>query len=85
MECRDIVTPMKVLATLRGKRFTYELVKDAEGMALVRVSGQRNEFFPLDHDKRHSRLFMSTTDQRRVGLEGLMALETMVREVLPRR
>jgi len=75
---------MAIVAKLRTKTWTYEIEDDFGRWVFVRSNGKRFEDFPLDHDKRHARFFLSEKDQRRVGLDGLTALEKLARKVLDR-
>ncbi len=76
---------MIVQASVRVKNVGYELVRDTlQGWFLVRTKAGKEEYFPLDHDKRHQRFFLEEADQRYVGVDGIVALEKMTREVLRR-
>lgn len=65
-------------------RFTYGLDRHQNEWSFIRASGNREQWFPLDLDKRHGRLFLEPEDQREVGIRGLKALEKMARSVLTR-
>lgn len=53
-----------------------------DGWSFQRTTGRRVERYLLDHDRRHARFFLRPADQRRVGVEGLIALERIARKVL---
>jgi len=76
---------MVIMASLKSHGVTYAIAKDmVQGWFLVRTQRGRDEYLPLDHDKRHARFFLEEDDQRYVGVDGLVALEKLTREVLPR-
>jgi hypothetical protein len=72
------------MARIRSPRFVYVVGwNTVQGWYLERVSRGRVERFELDHDRRHQRFFLSEHDQKKVGVEGLVALERLARVALP--
>lgn len=72
------------MATTREGPRTYGLGRDRRGgwWLLVARGARVAAPMPLDHDRRHARLFLATGDQRAVGVGGLVALERLSRRVL---
>ena len=76
---------MAKVISIRSSRYNYSIShSNRNGWTFERTSKATKERFPLDHDERHQRLLLGPKDQRRVGVEGLVALERMTREILPR-
>lgn len=77
-------------ASVQSRGVTYTVARDLiHGWYFVRTkpgrgAANRVERFPLDHDTRHQRFFLSEEDQRYVGVDGLKALERLARELLKR-
>ena len=82
-----------VVATIETDRYDYavDLVQgkspgdDQWRLIRIELATGTRKAMRLDRDHRHDRLFLAARDQRAVGLEGLMALERMARELWPRR
>jgi hypothetical protein len=70
-----------IVCEVSAHRYRYALGKERGAWWLIRSDGWE---FPLDHDRRHQRLFLSDADEREVGVEGIAALERMTRQVLTR-
>lgn len=76
---------MVVMASTKSRGVTYAIARDmVQGWFFLRERRGHAEYFPLDHDKRHARFFLEEDDQRYVGVDGLVVLERLTREVLPR-
>jgi hypothetical protein len=82
-----------VVAIVETDRYDYavDLVQgkkpanDRWSLVRIELATGTRKVMRLDRDYRHDRLFLTSRDQRTVGLEGLMALERMARELWPRR
>lgn len=72
-------------------------IRDARGAWVLRGAGRRWRLerwrrdalgyeiaagYPLDHDARHNRLFLTAADERAVGVAGIAALEKLARRAL---
>ncbi len=65
-------------------KWTYAIDRNKDEWSFVRMDKTYEDWFPLDLDKRHGRLFLEPDDQREVGIGGLKALEKMARSILSR-
>lgn len=74
---------MVALAVVRGRRVAYAVGwDDADGWTFERAEGGRAARYPLAVDRRHARFFLRPADERRVGPEGVAALERLARRLL---
>jgi hypothetical protein len=75
---------VEIVATESSGRYTYVILRDlaSKHWGLARISGRREEVYPLEEDKRHHRFFLLPADQQRIGIDGLVVLERLARRVL---